>query len=80
MVLPDPVTTFIEAQECPKLPEISPRLLVPCYADLMPAETVSDDMESKLKALVDDYAKMQKCYQRQYDLITELENARTTIE
>ena len=76
MILPDPLTTFIESEQCPTSPSIDDSLLIPCYEDLLPSVIKDDSAEGRLKALSDDYTKMSMCFHRQYQLILELKNVR----
>lgn len=80
MILQDPLTTFIESEQCPVVPEIEAHLLIPCYEDLLPVESKGSGVESKLRLMIDDYSKMKTCYRRQYDLIKEVRRVRTIIE
>lgn len=54
-----------------KLPPISGNLLVPCYNDLMPVESKTDNLQDIMSKDVSNFQKMQSCYLRQYDLILE---------
>jgi len=74
--LNDPEITVSDVSDVVKLPPIDRALMTPCFFDLMPSEVdplLTDNIiETLIKVNADNFAKVQTCYLRQYDLIQEL--------
>lgn len=54
------------------LSKISEELMTPCYVDLMPIVSSSDELSEILRVDADNYLKHAQCYRRQYELIQEV--------
>ena len=53
----------------PPIPSIDPALLVPCFLDLMPVVSDTQDLRDMLRADVKTFNRQQRCYIRQLNLI-----------
>lgn len=55
-----------------KLPPINHELMKPCYEDLMPTVSQTDNLQKILIADAETFEAVQRCYLRQHNLILEI--------
>lgn len=46
--------------------------MTPCYVDLLPTVSSTDELSEILRVDADNYLKHAQCYRRQYELIREV--------